>query len=60
MCAKQINVVDEAIVVLTSLKTQELVKAIDAQQNAIQDLKDSLQKYVDWLEEQIVRIDGEK
>lgn len=58
--SKRIDVTDQAVLVLLDLKTQEMVKAVEAQADAIHDLAVSLQKYTDWLQEQIVRLDGER
>lgn len=58
--AKRIDVVDQAILVLTDLKTQELIKAVEAQDKALQELAGAIRKYADWVQEQIVRLDGER
>lgn len=59
MTFTKIDVKDEAVLVLTHQKTQGLVKAVEEQQAALQGLAKSLQTYVDWLQEQLVRLDGE-
>lgn len=60
MPSKKIDVKEQAVLVLVSLKTQELVQAVEEQANALHELMHSLQDYNDWLEEQLVRMDGEK
>lgn len=58
--SKTINVIDQTVLVLLDLKTKDLDKALAAQALALQGLAESLREYSDWLQEQIVRLDGER
>lgn len=57
--SRKIDVIEETVSVLADIKTQQLIKVIDDQQKSLFKLRLSLLEYQDWLEEELVRLQGE-